>query len=296
MIRKLTFIMILAALGLSAGPASALYDQTVINPRSRAMGMTGVSVADNAFAAFTNPGQLGLVGRGEVSTTYVQPFSLDFTDFFYMGAAIPINEKYGNLGVGMSHFKVSYEGVSLLKETQVSLAHGFNLYTDIHSRVDFGYALNLYSMEFGETIGGTDPGSQNAAGFDLGMAITVHKRTHIGFQIKNLNNPIIGVDREELRRRLVAGVSYEPYEGVITTFEFDNELGEDVQYHGGLEMTLVEGFALRAGVVTGPNMLTGGFGYTFEDFGVNYGFSTGGGTLDSTHQFGLQFAWGGEAQ
>jgi hypothetical protein len=42
--------------------------------------------------------------------------------------------------------------------------------------------------------------------------------------------------------------------------------------------------------------LTGGFGYTFENFGVNYGFSTGGGTLDSTHQFGLQFAWGGEAQ
>jgi len=295
MIRKLTFITILAALGLSAGPASALFDQSGINPRARAMGEASVAVTDNAFAAFTNPGQLGLVERGSVTATYVQPFRLDFTDFFYVGAAVPIDEKYGNLGVGMSHFKVDYEGTSLLKETQLSLAHGFNLYNDIHSRVDFGYALNLYSMELGETISGLDPGSDNALGIDLGMALTVHKRTHIGFQIKNLNNPTIGLDVEELRRRLVAGVSYEPYEGVITTFEFANELGEDVQYRGGLEMMLVPGFALRGGVATGPNLLTGGFGYTFENVGVNYGFSSGGGTLDATHQFGLHFAWGGEA-
>ncbi len=61
-------------------------------------------------------------------------------------------------------------------------------------------------------------------------------------------------------------------------------------------MIVVKGFALRAGAATGPNKLTGGFGYTFENFGVNYGFSSGGGTLDSTHQFGLKYAWGGEAQ
>jgi hypothetical protein len=29
--------------------------------------------------------------------------------------------------------------------------------------------------------------------------------------------------------------------------------------------------------------------------GVDYGFSTGGGTLESTHQFGLRLSWGGEA-
>jgi hypothetical protein len=288
--------MILLALGLSAAPAMALFDQSVINPRSRAMGETGVAVTDPAFAAFVNPGQLGRVLNGSVAASYVQPFRLDYTDFFFLGAAMPIDAKYGNLGVGLSNFKVSYQDVDLLKETQFTLAHGFNLYNDIHSRVDFGYAVNLYSIELGESVSGIDPGSELAFGVDTGMLITVHERTHIGFQVKNLNNPIIGLDQEELRRRLVGGVSYEPYEGVVTTFEIDNELGEDVQYHGGLETTIAEGFFLRAGVATGLNKLTGGFGYTFENFGVNYGFSTGGGTLDSTHQFGLQFAWGGEAQ
>jgi hypothetical protein len=296
MIRKLTFIMILAALGLSAGPASALFDDTVINPRARAMGEASVSVTDGAYAAFTNAGQLARIDGGSVATSYVQPFGLDFTDFLYVGASIPIHEKYGNLGVGMSHFKVDYQDVSLEKETQFTVAHGFNLYNDIHSRVDFGYAFSLYSAEFAESVSGLDPGNAMAVGFDLGMAITVHRRTHVGFQIKNINNPMIGLDQEELRQRLVAGVSYEPYDGVTTSFEFNNQLGEDLNYRGGLEMTVVEGFALRAGVVTGPNKLTGGFGYTYDNIGVNYGFSTGGGVLASTHHFGLQYAWGGEAK
>ena len=99
-----------------------------------------------------------------------------------------------------------------------------------------------------------------------------------------------------MRRRLIGGVSYIPYDGVVTTFQFDHELGQEVQYHGGVEMMLLTGFALRAGVATNPNKLTGGFGYTYENIGVNYGFSTGGGTLEDTHQFGVRYAWGGEAQ
>jgi len=296
MIQKLTFILILAALGLTAGSASALFDEPTVNPRSRAMGETGVSVNDMAYAAFINPGQLAQADRGEVSASYVQPFNASFHDFFYIGAAVPLSEKWGNIGIGLSDYKVEFDGVTLEKETQLTVAHGFNLYHDVHSTIDFGYSLNLYSVEFGETTSGLDPGSDTAFGIDVGMSVTVHERTHIGFQVKNLSNPMIGLDQEELAKRLVAGVSYEPYDGVITSFEFNNQLGEDIQYRGGLEFLLVEGFALRAGVVTGPNKLTGGFGYNFQNFGVNYGFSTGGGVLDSTHHFGVEFAWGGEAK
>ncbi len=298
MIRKLTYLVILATLGFSAVPASAFFENTVVSPRARAMGESSVAVEDAAYAAFLNPGQLGGITSGKVGATYVRPFSLDFTDFFYLGAGIPLSEKWGNLGLGMSSFEVEYDGTSLLKETQVSLAHGFGLYSDYHSRIDFGYSVNMYRVELGESVG-DDPepsGSDTAFGIDLGFMMTLHKRTHVGFQIKNLNNPQIGVDTEELHRRLIAGISYEPYDGVVTTFEFDNELGEDVQYHGGIDMTIVTGFALRAGVLTNPNKLTAGFGYALAGFGFDYGFSTGGGTLDSTHQFGLNFAWGGEAK
>lgn len=166
----------------------------------------------------------------------------------------------------------------------------------MHSRVDVGATLNMYHLKFGETVSGLDPGNDSALGIDLGLLVTVHERTKLGVMVKNLNNPNIGVDEEELAHRLVAGISYEPYEGVITTFEFDNELGQDTQYHGGIEMFVAEGFALRAGVITNPSKLTAGFGYALNRFALNYGFSTGGGTLESTHQFGVQVSWGGEAQ
>ena len=95
----------------------------------------------------------------------------------------------------------------------------------------------------------------------------------------------------------MAGVSYEPYDGVITTFEIDNELGQELQYHGGLEMMVVTGFALRAGVMTNPNKLTGGLRLHLRRLRASTTASPpAAATLDSTHQFGLNFAWGGEAQ
>jgi hypothetical protein len=46
--------------------------------------------------------------------------------------------------------------------------------------------------------------------------------------------------------------------------------------------------------MTQPSKLTAGFGYEVKGLGLNYAFSTGGGTLDGSHQFGLSLTWGGE--
>ncbi|MBU8871202.1 MAG: hypothetical protein KOO60_10110 [Gemmatimonadales bacterium] len=295
MFRKLTILLVLAALGLSAGLAQAYFEDTVISPRSRAMGESAVAVPDAQAAAFLNPAYLAEVSEKSFGAAYVQPFRQGFNDFYYLGGALPIHSRWGNFGFGLSSFQVEYQDVDLLKETQLSLAHGVNLFQDMHSSIDFGWSLGIYNVDLGETIDGEDPGSATAYGVDIGMLVTLHKRTKLGFQVKNINNPNIGFDEEELAQRLVGGVSYEPYDGVITTFEIENELGNEVQYHGGTEFYIIDGFALRTGIATNPNRLTGGFGYTFDGFTLHYGFSTGGGVLESNHQFGLNFAWGGEA-
>jgi len=296
MFRKLTILLVLAALGLSAGSAQAYFENTVISPRARGMGESAVAVPDAQSSAFLNPAHLARVRTAELGASYVQPFRMDFADFYYLGGGAPVSTKYGNFGFGFSNMQVEWRDVELLKETQFSLAHGVTLFEDMHSSVDFGWSVSMYDVEAGQTVDGTDPGSATAFGVDVGMMMTLHTRTRIGFHIKNLNNPMIGHDEEELARRLTGGLSYEPYDGVITTFEIENDLYEETQYHGGIEFHLVEGFALRAGVVTNPSKLTGGFGYTFDRFTLQYGFSTGGGVLESTHQFGLNLAWGGEAK
>jgi len=296
MFRKLTFICILAALSLSCGAALAAFEDMPVSPRARAMGEAGAAVVDGVYATFLNPAHLGSTTNGSIAASYVKPFQLSFTNYYHLGSAIPISPGNGAFGISLTQFKVEHQNVRLLEESRISLGYGKTIYSDMHSQVDLGTSVNMYHLKFGETTSGIDPGNDSAMGVDLGILVTVHKRTKMGVLIKNVNNPQIGVDEEELAHRLIAGVSYEPYDGVITTFEFDNELGQDGQYHGGIEFLPVTGFALRAGIVTNPNKLTAGFGYTLEQLTFNYGFSTGGGTLDSTHQLGLSIAWGGEAQ
>ncbi len=295
MIRRLTILMILAALGLSAGTAHAFFDNVPVSARQRAMGESGTAVMDGAWGVFLNPAQLGETDGGRVSGSYVQPFGVDFADRATLAVGLPWETPYGRFGVGINHFKVSYQDTTLLKETQLTLAQGVTLFEDMHSRVSFGWSVNFYNVELGKTIGREDPGEDMAYGIDAGLMVTVHKRTRIGVLIHNLTEADIGVDNEQLARRLNMGIAYEPYVGVTTTFEIENELGHDTQYHGGIEAAVADGFVIRSGVVTEPNRLTAGFGYGLNGLAFNYGFSTGGGTLDSTHQFGLSFAWGGEA-
>ena len=87
----------------------------------------------------------------------------------------------------------------------------------------------------------------------------------------------------------------EPYRGTPSVEMYRSPAGARTPRSAARRLAPA-GFALRAGVLTNPNKLTAGFGYAIAGFGFDYGFSTGGGTLDSTHQFGLNYAWGGEAQ
>jgi len=291
-----TALVAVAMLGLSATTVQATFDNVMVSPRTRAMGDAGVAVPTVGFAAYLNPAALGLATHSEVNTSYVQPYGLDFFKLVYAGGAYHLGQKYGTLGVGLRSFGVDYKNVDLMKEATYTLSHGIGLYEDLHSAIALGYSLNLYRLEFGKTTEDEELGSDTVPGVDLGLLVTLHERTRLGVLVKNLNNPTIGVDAEEIPQRLHAGISYEPYLGVITTFEFENVLGEDLQYHGGIEMHVADGLYLRAGTITNPSKLTAGFGYTTQGFTVNYGFSTGGGTLANTHQFGLNYAWGGEAE
>jgi len=302
--RKWTPLFLVLVFVLSAWPAEAAFENLNVSPRSRAMGDAGVAVADDAYAPYLNPAILAELSRNGIVTSYVRPYGLNFNDLIYVGGAFPINEKVGTIGFGLRHYGVSYEGVDLETESTITLSHGIRLYSDLHSTVLFGYALNGYGLEFGPTVGsngdgstgGFDPGNDWAFGLDLALFATLHERTRLGLLIKNINVPHIGIDNEEIPQRINGGIAYKPYIGVIVTFEIESQLGQDMMLHGGLEAAIVDSFLLRFGVQSLPNKFMAGFRYAISNFALDYGFSTGGGTLDSSHQFGLSFTWGGQAE
>jgi len=301
--RNLTIFLFVLVFGFAAAPAAASFENIAVSPRARAMGEGAVAVADDAYAPYFNPAGLADLADPAAAASYVRPFGLSFTEYAYLGGVVPAGAGRGAFGVGLRRLAVEYEGVDLSGETTVTLAHGRTLYEDMHATMRVGLAANLYHLEFGPTVGtdgegtdGFDPGSATVFGLDAGLLVTVRERTRLGVAVKNLNNPQIGLDQEEIGQRVHGGLAYAPYEGVWTTFEFENRLGQEVIYHGGVEVAMDRGLVLRAGVLTNPDKLTAGFGYRWRGLQVDYGFSGGGGTLDGSHQFGIGWAWGGEAR
>ena len=294
MMRRTVYCIVALALGLSALPALAAFDNVDISPRARAMGDAAVAIADDAFAPYFNPAGMVAVTRPQLGNSYVQPYSLSFNEQLYVGGVLPLNTKLGHVGFGFRRYAVEYQDVALTTESTFTLAHGITLFEDMHSRVSVGTALNMYRLEYATSVSGLDPGDDAVFGLDVGLMAILHERTRIGVLVKNMNNPQIGLDNEQLPQRLHGGIAYEPYIGVLTTFEFENSIDGETQYHGGLEFAVLDALYLRAGLATNPNKLMGGFGYAYEGVSVNYGFSSGGGVLSPSHQFGLTFAWGGE--
>jgi hypothetical protein len=294
--KALTFGLAALAL-LSAGPARAAFEDIEVSPRSRAMGGAFSALAVDAFAPFHNPAALAWTGETQAAASYVRPFGYDFSSQWAASAVTRLG-KWGGVGIGFRRFGVDYRDESLTGETTVNVSHGFRLMKDLQSQLAVGWAVNLYNLSYGNTIdlesgnpgSGIDPGSATAFGVDLSAQATLYNRTRVGFYVLNVNNPSIGdTDKEDLVQRVGAGVAYVPYQGVTTVLDISNELGEPFQFRGGTEFDVLAFMKLRAGIRTEPSIFTAGVGINHSGISVDYGFSTGGGTLNPTHQFGVSY-------
>jgi hypothetical protein len=270
------------------GPARAAFESLEVDPRARAMGGAYTGMNGGWLALYHNPAALSETGNFELGASYVQPFGVSFLKLTTGGAVLPISQKLGGLGIGFRRLATEHLDQELNSENTFSLAHGFQLHEDVSTIISFGYALNLYNQEFGGSVNGVDPGSATAFGIDLAARVTLRNRTSVGFLAQNLNNPTIGdEDIEELPRRVIGGVAYYPYREVLTTFDLDHVLGEKPRFRGGAEFQLAEWVALRTGIATDPGLWSGGFGVNWKGIRVDYGFSTGPGPLEESHQVGL---------
>jgi hypothetical protein len=282
--------LVAAALLLSTA-ARAAFEDVEVSPRVRAMGGAWAAVRGDGYGVFHNPASLAWADRVQAGASTVRPFGYDFSSQNTVAAAFALPGRWGGMGAGVRAFGVSYMGETLTQETTFAIAQGFHLRADRQSELAIGWALNLYSLDYGRSVTGIDPGDATAVGINVGATASVRERTRVGFQAVNLNNPRIGDrDKEELRRRVSAGVSYAPYPGVETLLEIANELGEAVQYRGGTEFELADFLWARAGIRSDPSIFTAGFGVRWMNVALDYGFATGGGVLGQTHHFGVAYA------
>lgn len=291
-LRSILALMVVAAM---ASSAHAAFEGLVLSPRARAMGEVSVAQGGDAWSFTLNPALLGGVSELQFASSTVSPHGIGGLRLTGLGSAIPLPGNRGAIAVGFRHWSVDFHDVSLTREQTLTFAHGFSLYEDATSAASVGWALNFYNLDFGQTINDEDPGSAWTWGLDVGASVRLYDRTRAGFYTHNLNNPTIGEDQEELRQLVVAGLAYEPYDGVVTAFDIRNTLGEEMRFHGGVEWTITDVLILRGGIETDPSKITGGFGIRLpQKLNLDYGFSSGGGTLDESHQFGLTVHFGAQ--
>lgn len=287
----LTIFLALLMVVAFVSPASAgLFDDRYPSPRVLAMGGAGVATANTVWASYYNPSGLSRLSNFQVGSSYMRLYNLEFFNNIFGAAALPINTRYGGVSVSFQHFGVDYRGESVSGETTIAISHGFYLLNDIQSSLALGYSLKSYHLNFGTSVDGLELGSAMTYGIDVGLQASVYSRTHIGLYFLNINNPQVGEGvKHDLPQRIVAGIAYQPYDGVTTTFDLNRLLGaDDMEFWGGAEFDIIKFLTFRFGGTTNPGRFSAGVGIKIEKLSIDYGMRTHS-ELGETHSIGIRY-------
>jgi len=288
--RHVTGVAVLVAMGaiaLVAPPASAVFDDLEYSPRARALGGAYAGLSDDASAVFYNPAGLARLTTRSFEGTFFEPYNLGFQKANAFAVAIPTAD-WGSFAVGYSDFRVDYLGSTLSVEQAFTFGHAITLMDDLESSLSFGYNVNVYRLDYPtRSISGVDLGSETTLGIDIGFQARLRDRTYAGAFAKNINAPTMGDPvQSDLPQRVSGGIAYRPYDGVITAVEAEKELGEEMQFHGGVEFRVVEPLSLRFGAQTKPNLFDVGIGLEYSQMTLDFTF-TNHPVLDETFRYGV---------
>lgn len=258
----LVLILIQAALLL------AVFDDYIPSARARGFGGAYTSVADDVSALYFNPAGLTNV-KYEAQVGFSNLYNQKFSQVKTAAIGVQLPKKLGTVALGARMFDVDFADESLLSEQVWSAAHAFNLQSDIHSQISLGYTLNYYRLQM------ADEDTDNAIGVDLGATAFLHGRTKLGFSISNLNQATMGdTNQHTLPSKLALGVSYIPYERVITSIELKKDFAKETEFMGGVEVHVFEPMSVRFGVHSNPATWNAGIGLNVQGIIVDLAYST----------------------
>ena len=128
-------------------------------------------------------------------------------------------------------------------------------------------------------------------GIDVSALAILHQRTRFGFSVTNLNNPKLGINnQDEIPRKMAMGISYVPYEGVITSIEMKKDFAQETEFMAGVESKLFDSFSVRAGVHQNPATWSAGARFHLSGVNLDYAY-THHTVLDGTHFLSIGYSY-----
>lgn len=260
----------------------AVFNDYEPSVKARALGGAYTTFSDNADGIYYNPAGINLAGNN-IQLSSAALFGNSFSKINVASFSANLPKKFGTIAFGLKSFDATYHDVTLTSEKHYAIAHSMCILNDIHSKLYFGYAFNLYSLSIDSF------GSQSTFGLNLGALAILHQRTRIAFAISNINNPKIGKNNDnDLPQKFSIGISYLPYEGTTTALDIKKELGEATEIHAGTEIKLNKMFYLRAGIRNEPVSFSMGFRFVLYNVNIDYAFNSHT-TLGLTNHFGIGY-------
>lgn len=245
---------------------------------ARAVGLNGAftSLSNNSLAIFYNPAGLGQMKYRDFSVFY-NPAPFGLTELSSAAFTYAEPTKYGVVGAALRSY-----GFDLYKETGVLLSYGNNY----KSRIFYGLNMNLYHLNI------QNYGSATSFGVDVGAMAYINKYLRWGFFGKNITGSTIGTSKEKIAQVYRTGLNYKPLNEVNLLLEFEKDVKHPLSVRAGFEYSLMDLVDLRAGVGNEPASYTGGIGFNYGLFSLDYAiYKTQ--DLGISHQGSLTINFGG---
>jgi len=201
-----------------------------------------------------NPAALSLLDQNYATAGYERTFSgIEGLHNIALGYARPFF--WGGIGMQLSEF-----GFSEQKEQAVTLAYG----SSFNESFKFGFGADLYIIDNERT------GRTYAYGLNFGLLGKIYKKWSLGVYGHNLNRPQFdSYEQGELPPELKAGLSYEPFEGILSEIDFSMK-DDDMRVHLAAEFELFGVLHLRSGIKTNPFVVAAGTGIVHKFLSFDY--------------------------
>ena len=274
------WIILLFKLTILIVPCYAIFNDYEPSSRARALSGAVTSFSDDYSGIFYNPAGIRFAGN-QIGGSYYQLFGNDFSVVTAVSGVY--DTQFGSFGIGYQAMNVEYFDVNLMSESTFSIGHSFFLNRDVRSELSIGYSLNIYTLSFHEL------GSESQVGINAGVKATLHHRTRLGFMLTNINKPKIGDGhKHDIPQMLALGLSYIPYDGVITAIDLKKNHEGSTELRTGVEVELHPMLLLRMGVRNNPASYSCGIGLRFLGILFDYSLSSHS-VLNLTHHIGLGY-------
>lgn len=271
------FKFILLILLFSTSVSVAQFENTDLGARPVGMNGSFTSLSNDAFAIFYNPSGLAQLKYRELGVYYSpSPFGLSELATGAMVYAEPTS--LGTFGLGVKTY-----GFELYRENNIILSYG----RSFSDRIFYGLNLNVFNLSI------QNYNSATTFGVDLGAMAYLTDFLRWGFFGKNISGARIGASEEKISQVYRTGFTVQPREDVSFLIEAEKDVRYPLSIRAGMEYSLFDYIDLRAGIGTEPTSFSGGVGFKYDLFQVDYAIYNHQ-DLGITHQGTVSVNFGGD--